>query len=366
MNNKPKIAVIGLKGLPAFGGAASVGESIINELVNDYDFTVFSISSHVSKSLKSEEKFRQIVLNKVASGGINTLFYYLQCLFYCLFIKRFDLIYLHHAESGFITPFLRLKYKVIVTFHGIYQENDPKFSSLQNKFFRWSEKQNVKWANTVVSVSKNDTLYVRKKYGREILYIPNGVELFDIPKDLKSDTFILFAAGRVYKLKGLHLLLQALHNINYKGKLKIAGDLSHVKSYTDEIYQMAKGLNVEFLGLVKEKSALMQLITNSALFIFPSLNEAMSMMLLEAASQKTPIIASDIPANKAVFKDNEILFFQNNNVSDLQEKLLFAINNPEIMIQKSTNAYATILKNHAWKNIAAEYKILMEQLLPRD
>ena len=30
---KTKIAVIGLKGLPAFGGAATVGENIIRELL---------------------------------------------------------------------------------------------------------------------------------------------------------------------------------------------------------------------------------------------------------------------------------------------------------------------------------------------
>ena len=30
---KPRIAVIGLKGLPAFGGAAAVGENIINQLI---------------------------------------------------------------------------------------------------------------------------------------------------------------------------------------------------------------------------------------------------------------------------------------------------------------------------------------------
>ena len=41
---KPKIAVIGLKGLPAFGGAATVGENIINQLKDNYQFFVYSTS----------------------------------------------------------------------------------------------------------------------------------------------------------------------------------------------------------------------------------------------------------------------------------------------------------------------------------
>ena len=47
---KKKIAVIGLKGLPAFGGAATVGENIIEQLKDKYEFTVYSTSSHTSKN----------------------------------------------------------------------------------------------------------------------------------------------------------------------------------------------------------------------------------------------------------------------------------------------------------------------------
>ena len=43
---KKRIGVIGLKGLPAFGGAAAVGENLIAHLKEDYDFTVYSVSSH--------------------------------------------------------------------------------------------------------------------------------------------------------------------------------------------------------------------------------------------------------------------------------------------------------------------------------
>jgi hypothetical protein len=46
MSLKKKIAVIGLKGLPAFGGAATVGQSLIEHLTQEFEFTVYSISSH--------------------------------------------------------------------------------------------------------------------------------------------------------------------------------------------------------------------------------------------------------------------------------------------------------------------------------
>ena len=67
-------------------------------------------------------------------------------------------------------------------------------------------------------------------------------------------------------------------------------------------------LDVEYLGLIKEKEKLFNYIKYSKLFIFPSSYEAMSMMLLEAASLKVPTICSDISANKAILDEGGIIF----------------------------------------------------------
>jgi len=60
-----KIAVIGLKGLPAYGGAAAVGENLINNLRGKYDFTVYSISSHTNLKTGKYNGYNQIVFKKL-------------------------------------------------------------------------------------------------------------------------------------------------------------------------------------------------------------------------------------------------------------------------------------------------------------
>lgn len=366
MKNKPRIAVIGLKGLPAFGGAASVGENIIGQLKDKYDFTVLSVSSHTSAGNTSVNGIRQVVFKKRGSGALNTFIYYWKSLFYVLF-RRFDLIQLHHAESGFITPFLRLKYKVIVTFHGIYNYKDPKFTGMQNWLFRFSEKLNVKFANTVVSVSNPDAAYIKEKYGRKIQYIPNGINISEtalsIIEHKKPEDYILFAAGRIYDIKGLHLLLEAMKLSGDKTLIKIAGDINQIPSYKEKIETMLPGLNTEFVGLIKDKTVLMQLVVDAKLFVFPSLTEAMSMMLLEVVSMKTPVIASDIPSNKAVFAEDEMLFFKSNDSDDLKQKLEFAIRNPEIMLRNAHNAYNKLSENYTWAVISKQYDTLYQKLL---
>ena len=109
---KYRIAVIGLKGLPAFGGAATVGESIINELKNEYQFTVYAVGSHTHHE-GQQDGYYQIVFRKFFIKKLNILIYYLRSALHCIFFGKYDLIHLHHVDGAVILPLLRLRYKVI-------------------------------------------------------------------------------------------------------------------------------------------------------------------------------------------------------------------------------------------------------------
>ena len=88
----------------------------------------------------------------------------------------------------------------------------------------------------------------------------------------------------------------------------------------------------------------------------------MSMMLLEAASQRTPTICSDIPANKAVFNDDHVLFFKVDDPADLADKIKWALVNYLEMKEKSENAFEHLKQKYQWKDIAREYDKLYQQL----
>ncbi len=363
---KYKIAVIGIKGLPAYGGAAAVGENIIHQLKEQYDFTVLSVSSHTSKENTNVNGIKQIVFRNNGKGGLNTFIYYLKCLAHVL-LNKYDLVHLHHAESGFITPLLRLRYKAVVTFHGIFSYTDPKFSRLQNLFFRFSEGLNMRWANVVVSVSETDKDYIFQKYKRIVEYIPNGmtVNINQSPTAIhgKQEEYIFFAAGRIYQIKGLHLLLKAARSMAFPIKIVVAGDMDQVEEYKTEILTLSQGIEVQYLGLIKEKSELVRLIQGAKIFVFPSVTEAMSMMLLEVVSTGTPVIASDIPSNKAIFTNDELLFFKNNDSNDLSLKLNYAIANPNEMAQKANFALKKSEKCYNWQAIGQSYSKIYNKLI---
>lgn len=184
----------------------------------------------------------------------------------------------------------------------------------------------------------------------------------DIPVH-SNKGYILFAAGRLIESKGCHILLQALNMLNYKGKIIVAGDYNQSSLYYEHLKELSIDLDCDFVGLVKEKNELFNLIAGATVFIYPSMLEAMSMMLLETASIGTPIICADIDGNKDVFHDNEVLFFKNNDVVDLSEKIIYSLSNIEEISERANNLKKRLWSDQSWNDIAIQYDNLYKQVL---
>ena len=363
---KKRIAVIGLKGLPAFGGASRSFESIIDFLKVKYDITVYSVESHTNKK-GFYNGYRQIVFKRHKIKVINTFIYLCKSALHCLFKEKYDLVHVHHAQSGFVVPLLKIKYKVLTTLHGVYNSEkfDSRFGIIGNLFFRFFEIINFRNSDYLVSVCKHDLNFIHKYTRKDVHYIPNGIFLKQTCSNqpIKYKDYLLFAAGKIYYTKGCHLFLKALNKIDYKGKILIIGDLEQVREYKKNVLELAKGLNIDFIGLLYDKTLLMSYIKCAKLFIFPSLHEAMSNMFLEAASMKCPIVCSNIPANKEVFDKSEVTFFKTENVEDLANKLVWALNNQSIIHKKTEKAYEKLEKEYDWERIAYKYEKLYQEII---
>lgn len=360
---KLKIAIIGVKGLPAFGGAARSVEELVKSISKFYDFTLIEIDSHADKNYLIEGVSR-VILPTLKAKRFSTLAYYFLSLFYCLFFNKFDLVITNHLYCGFIIPFLRLRYKVINIVHGIIPITDNKWNKFDKFIFRSFEWFAVKFSSQIVSVSRAHLTYLKSIGAIDPIFIPNGIDLqnsIDFRKEVKSD-YLTFAAARVISLKGCHTLLEALSISKIMVPLKVIGDIEQVTNYKKKLISLAHGLDVEFIGLIKDKNKLFHLIANSKIFVFPSFNEGMSNMLLEVASLGTPIICSDIVENKAVFTDSDVLFFKVGDSVDLSEKILFAINNYGEMLEKAKSASERLKNEYNWSIISNKYKDLINSL----
>jgi glycosyltransferase involved in cell wall biosynthesis len=352
--NKIKVAMIGLKGLPAVGGGAAVGENIISNLYTKCEFSVFSVRSHVID--ENESKFyKQIIFNKFPFiKSFNLFMYYFKSAIYVLFKGDYDIIHVHHIAGSFILPILKLKYKVILTSHGIGEKSD-KYPLIKDIYYKIMNLFAEKYADKITTVSKVHKFYYEKIMNRNLVYIPNGVSVTYKNKNLSESNYVLFCAARIIGIKGCDLLLKALKKIKYSGKLMIIGDLNQRKIYKNKILKLARGLNVDFKHLISDKDELYSYISNAKLFVFPSRTECMSMMLLEVASIGTPIISSDIPENKSIFLNDEAIYFKSNDYNDLAIKLKFSLSNYSLLKENSKRALKKVQRFHKWDKISRDY-----------
>jgi glycosyltransferase involved in cell wall biosynthesis len=182
---------------------------------------------------------------------------------------------------------------------------------------------------------------------------------------IEESGYILFAAGRIMSSKGCHLLFDALLKINFKGKILVLGSLVHESEYTEYLLSFKEKLDIKFLGLVRDKSELFGYLISARFFVFPSLNESMSMMLLEAVMLKVPVIASDIAPNKDIFNESEILFFENNNSDDLGNKISWALENDIVLKSMADNAFHRGINEYDWSSISLNYKIIYDRILAK-
>jgi glycosyltransferase involved in cell wall biosynthesis len=365
-----KIAVIGLKGLPSAGGAASVGESLVFNLLplSKYIFTIYLMKSKTNvKILPSSKVVNYVVINDVFLTGfgkvISPVYYYTYSAIHSLFYSNYDLVHIHHRDSGFVLPFLAIKYKIMVTLHGTrLTDKWVKYS----KVFYILDRLVVKYSSIVTSVSEIN--YSKIYSGKNKPYhIPNGVEDYYKYKSTSESKYkkpiICFSAGRILETKGLHILLESVTENNIDCEIWVIGNIDFNSKYGIKIRNLSKKTNCCFFGMIYDKETLLKTIAQSTIFVYPSYIEAMSMMLLEVASLGIPIICSDIGENKNIFSCDEVLFFESESIANLSRKIKLALQSPHLMHNRCLMARRKVKESHNWNNIAKIYSNAYQKLL---
>ena len=370
--SKKKIAFFGIKYFPSKGGSSRIAESIAEELQEKYEITIYCYKNPKAKSHLRHVKVVQIP--RFRFGEVGVFLYYFLCCLHILFFKKYDLIHAHKTDSAFFIPLLRLKSKVIGTSQEAPYLRD-KWNFLGKAFLRSMEYFYIYASSLRTSVSKPLAEIYEKRYGKEVHYIPNGVSLHDIRLNHSKDDvleefgvrdneeYIFFAARRIMYTKGCHTFLEAMRKVNYKGKILIAGENIHAKSYMKTLTELAKGLDVTFMGYIDDKETLMAWVDKAKWFVFPSLTEGLSLMLLEVGCRgTTPILCSDIPENTEVFSEDEVLYFKANNSDDMAQKFSWGMANFDKMQEMTQRAKERVFNEYSSQAVASSYSQLYSQL----
>jgi glycosyltransferase involved in cell wall biosynthesis len=276
-------------------------------------------------------------------------------------LDDYDVIHYHAEGPGLFSLYSRLfGKKTVLTVQGLDWKR-AKWSPIAQRSIRAAEQVGARFAHRIVVVSRTLERYFRETYGRDTIYIPNGVPINgDIPTNrhisslgLVSKQYCLFAS-RLVPEKGCHELIEAYNTLKTGKKLVIAGSARYQEDYVDHLRKLARPGKVLFTGHV-EGELLQELFANAYLFILPSQIEGLSNALLEALSHQICTLVSDIPENLEVIKDCGYSF-RVGNVKDLAGKLRMLLDEPDAVRQMEMKIVGLLKATYSWDRATDLYE----------
>ncbi|GJQ50610.1 MAG: glycosyl transferase [Candidatus Kuenenia stuttgartiensis] len=376
-HSKLKIAVLGTRGFPHIqGGVEAHCENLYPLLVEKgCEVIVFTRKPYVDINITEYKGITLIPLPCLKNKFLETFLHTFIGIFAA---KKFspDILHIHAIGPSLFIPLARLLgLKAVMTHHGPdYQRK--KWGILAKGILKLGELAGSKCANDIITISQTIADHIHARYKRSATIIPNGVVLPAIlPGNntlgkyaLAKEKYIL-AVGRFVPEKGFHDLIDAFDKLTTanprllteKWKLVIVGMADHEDKYSLDLKNKAsQSSNIILTGFLTGEP-LRELYSHAGLFVLPSYYEGLPIVLLEAMSYGLSCIASDIPANREVWLEND-RFFKSGDVDAIALKI-------QEFIQRSLNEEQrkkqinTIAEKYNWEKIAEKTLAVYKDML---
>ncbi|MHA2244557.1 MAG: glycosyltransferase [Candidatus Hodarchaeales archaeon] len=172
--------------------------------------------------------------------------------------------------------------------------------------------------------------------------------------DKKSLLFV----GALREVKGLKYLIRAINIVkeHYPNvKLNIVGEGTLHNYIVKELIKLNLTSHVKLLGKLPN-SRVIELMAESGIFILPSISEGLPRAIIEAMTQKLPVIATAVGGNIEIIEPGVTgILVPPKEEKELSKAILNLIKNPDFSKMLAENALQFVSKNFNWKNTVMKY-----------
>lgn len=372
-----KIAVIGVKGLPAKqGGIERACQELYPRLVQlGHNVDLYARPSYTKERGFSRYNYkgvRIIGLPALPLRGFDALFSAALGALLSLF-GDYDVVHFHALGPALFSwiPRLLSSAKVVTTCHGLDWQR-AKWGRISSSIIYLGERAAVKYTHDLVVVSQDLQHYFTQTYGLNSVYIPNGPgELASTDEklsyldflNLKPQRYLLFL-GRLVPEKRPDLLIKAFQQLQPEGwKLVLTGGSSDTEKYGSQLRKLAAdNPNIIFTGELQGK-CLAEIIRGAGLFVLPSDLEGLPLVMLEAMKESIPVLASDIPPHKQLIEQDKGFLFRAGKLDSMVDTLQLALEQPLIRVAMAQKAQEHIANIYNWNKIALQNLDVYSQLV---
>lgn len=254
-----------------------------------------------------------------------------------LFVSRKDmhvnvLISNSYLDYMAINKYNGIKYdSLIVIKHDAYVKFGKQYpdSLIKNNKFQ------------IISLNKQQLYDLSKQYGKEhVKLIYPGIDVKPFGSKKEHKTKLIFSIGRLEdKQKGFSYSIKAMAELK---KLRndflylIAGEGNDRKLYEHIIKENNLENNVKLLGFISDK-AKRRLLEETSIFLFPSIKEGFSAVLLEAMLSKSTVLTTRNGSAEDIVKEGINGFFIKLDSIAIARKIDLVLNMPKRKMETLRN-----------------------------
>jgi glycosyltransferase involved in cell wall biosynthesis len=269
------------------------------------------------------------------------------------------------AFSNSFKPAKKTKIPVLYTIHG--WSFHPDQSILVNLMRKITEKFLCNNAKLNIFVSKADHNSAKKLGIKNGIVIPNGINtghLVSQHRNLKSNyknKFLVGFVGRLTKQKNPFHFLQAAaacHGDNDIHFLMIGdGELMN------QSVQFIEKNNLKNVSLLGFRQDIYDILFDLDIFCLPSLWEGLPIGLLEAMIMQKAIIATKIPGNQELIKDEENgILIDINDVGGLVRQIKYLKSNEDFKNKIAQKAYEDAKMKYDVQDMVKKLEIVYQKI----
>lgn len=354
-----RIAVIGTRGTA--GPARDGMELALTELCprlarRGHDIDVFSERN--GHALAALNDVRMIRLPSLRWGNASSHATVSALVSAC---RAYDVVNFVTAEpGGMFSRMARLGlYRTVVSLHG---------GPLDDVARPDTEGNAARFADVITVSSRRLERLFRDTYGREPIYIPNGIAAATERADpallaglgLAPDGYLL-AADCLAPASGVHLAVAAMNKLGPGMPLVVVETGPGNELYRGEVMAAAAPGRIIFLGEVAP-AVLDALFAHAYLYLLPSQAEDTPAGLATALSHGRAVVVSDLPDHLDLVGADGFSFTAG-DVGDLKRVLAWLLTDDAVVARMRVRAANTVAARYCWDRIADAYEQIYQALL---